>query len=79
MTTYEYHTDLVTTLNKAECIKEKEKALDTWEASTLSQWKWQNFPRAETTLLYAITLSKSEAFGCLITLYNLDSDSVEID
>jgi hypothetical protein len=37
------------------------------------------FSRAETTLSYAIILSKSKALGSLITLYNLDNDSAEID
>jgi hypothetical protein len=43
----------------------------------LSRWNWHIFPRAETALSYAITLSESRAFGCVITAFNLESASVE--
>lgn len=44
-------------------------------AFMLSRWNWHIFPRAETALSYAITLSESCAFGCLITASNLESAS----
>lgn len=43
----------------------------------LSRWNWHIFPRAETALSYAITLSECCAFGCVITAFNLESASVE--
>lgn len=58
-------------------ILRNENYLSTWAASILSRWNWQIFPRAETALSYAITLSECSAFGCLITKSNLERASVK--
>lgn len=47
------------------------KMLCTCVASILSRWNWHIFPRAETALSYAITLSECSALGCRITTFNL--------
>lgn len=52
------------------------KMLCTCVASILSRWNWHIFPRAETALSYAITLSECIALGCLITTSNLERASV---
>lgn len=54
------------------------KILRTCAASILSRWNWHIFPRAETALSYAITLSECSALGCLITTSNLDRASAKI-
>ena len=53
----------------------RHSALCTWAASILSRWYWHIFPRAETTLSYAITFSEWVALGCLITISNLERAS----
>lgn len=53
------------------------KMSTTCAAFMLSRWNWHIFPRAETALSYAITLSEWSAFGCLITASNLESASAK--
>jgi len=51
--------------------KQLSQAGTTCVASILSRWNWHIFPRAETALSYAITLSECSALGCRITTFNL--------
>lgn len=58
-------------------LKNNKTSSSTWAASKLLRWNRHIFPRAETALSYAMTLSEFNLLGCRITTSNLERASTE--